>query len=100
MPPRIHIVFHVSLLKWASTDPFPSQAQDDSQPLPAVVSEEGDEWEVQEILKARNHSKQVLVKWFRYTKLTWEPTEELKDTTALQRFEERQKEEEESDVIG
>src|SRR5437667_7618182 len=52
-PPRIHLVFHVSLLRPASSDPFPSQQDDDNQPSPIRINNT-DEYEIEEILCARS----------------------------------------------
>ncbi len=67
VPRQIHRRFHVSLLRPAATNPFPSQHQMDYQP-PVVLSireGEGDEYAVEEIIAARthHHQHQVLVKW-------------------------------------
>jgi hypothetical protein len=89
-PPGIHDVFHVSLLRRASDNPLPSQANDDTQP-PAILTEDGDlEWEVEEILgsRKRGRSYQVQVKWTGYAQPTWEPLSEFLNTAALEAYEE------------
>lgn len=88
-PPGIHNVFNISLLKPASADPWPSQAQPVYEP-PAILNDEGEEeFEVESIVRARTTrgKRQVLVKWTGYDQPTWEPLEALKNTEALQRFE-------------
>ena len=68
IPSNIHPVFHTDLLRPASEDPLPGQEADDSQPGP-VLFESHEEWQVEEILcardKARNkgRGREVLVKW-------------------------------------
>jgi hypothetical protein len=51
-PPGIHNVFHVSLLRPATDDPFPSQSNGDYQPPPRLVNGEA-EYLVEEILQER-----------------------------------------------
>ena len=84
-PPGIHNVFHTSLLKLASIDPFPSQVQTDSQPLAEVI-ENDEEYRVEEILQERlgkGQRKEVLVKWLGYYRPIWEPRLALQDTATL-----------------
>jgi hypothetical protein len=88
-PPGIHNVFHVSLLKRAGENPFPSQVSDDAQP-PAIVTEDGhDEWEVEAIAGSRKRGRghQVHVKWVGYARPMWEPLHQFKDTAALEAYE-------------
>ena len=90
-PPGIHDVFHSQLLRSASYDPLPSQAQDDSQPQPQLVGDE-EEYDVEEVLDEkllRQGRRKLLVKWKDYARPTWEPYEALQDTAALVRWEER-----------
>ncbi|OAQ59084.1 retrovirus polyprotein [Purpureocillium lilacinum] len=47
-PPGVHNVFHVSLLRLAADDPLPSQTSDDYRP-PAILTDDGELWEVEEI---------------------------------------------------
>ena len=92
IPRDIHPVFHTDLLRPASEDPLPGQETDDNQPGP-VLFESHEEWQVEEILcareKARNKGKgrEVLVKWTGHYEPTWEPLENLVDTAALDEFE-------------
>jgi hypothetical protein len=88
-PPGIHNVFHVSLLKRAGNNPFPSQVSDDTQP-PAILTEDGhEEWEVERILGSKKQGRgyRVHVKWTGYARPTWEPLYRFKDTTALKEYE-------------
>jgi len=91
-PPGIHPVFHVSLLKPANSDPFPSQTDDDIQP-PSIQVDNQAEYEVEEILCARSkkwgrgQKRQVFVKWIGYRNPTWEPLGPFLDTVALDKFE-------------
>jgi Integrase zinc binding domain/Chromo (CHRromatin Organisation MOdifier) domain len=93
-PPGIHNVFHSKLLRPASSDPLPSQIQDDTQPPPQIIGDD-EEYEVEEIrdekiVRRRGQEKrQFLVKWTGYARPTWEPYEALQDTAALDRWEER-----------
>ncbi|KAM4057144.1 Pol [Hirsutella rhossiliensis] len=63
-PPGIHNVFHVSLLRLAADDPLPSQTSDDYRP-PAILTDDGELWEVEEILDRKKVGREwkVLVKW-------------------------------------
>lgn len=90
-PVGIHPVFHVSLLRRAATDPFPSQVQDDYQPAPIVTDKGDTEYEVESLLCARTKKKrrQVFVKWKGYHDPTWEPIENFTDTIAYDHFQER-----------
>ena len=87
-PPGIHNVFHASLLKRVTADPFPNQRQGDSRP-PVIMVDGEEEWEVERILRKRTRSRQrqVLVKWKGYLNLMWEPTAALADTEAYHVFE-------------
>ena len=62
---QIHPVFHVSLLEHAADDPYPGQI---SPPVPAVIVDGEEEWEVETILNSCLHYNrlQYLVKWKGY----------------------------------
>lgn len=62
---RIHNVFHPSLLRRAAENPLRGQHND---PPPPVVVNDKEDWEVDNILDAKKHGKQVLfqVKWKNY----------------------------------
>ena len=51
-PPGIHDIFHISLLKRAADNPFPSQRRGDFRP-PAIIMDGEEEWEVERVLKER-----------------------------------------------
>ncbi|KAM4062023.1 reverse transcriptase (RNA-dependent DNA polymerase) [Hirsutella rhossiliensis] len=88
-PPGIHNVFHVSLLRLAADDPLPSQTSDDYRP-PAILTDDGELWEVEEILDRKKVGREwkVLVKWVGWIGPTWEPVKYVADTIALARYEE------------
>lgn len=94
VPTGIHPVFHVELIRPASTNPLPSQFVDDSQPPPLVVDGEL-EYQIAEILAARTKRvgrgsrREVLVRWTGYTECTWEPLSAVGECTALDVFEKR-----------
>jgi hypothetical protein len=89
-PGRVHPVFNVNLLRLASSDPLPSQLQDDNEPEAIEVEGEA-EYVVEGILeeRGRGNRKQYLVKWEGYPDPTWEPASNLEDTEALDEWEKR-----------
>lgn len=101
VPGGIHPVFHVDLLERAASDPLPSQELQDSRPGPKLTwtdDEVGgqliEEFEVEEILAVKNapgrgQKRKAYVKWQGYFQPTWEPLENIRDTAALDRFENR-----------
>jgi hypothetical protein len=91
-PGRVHPVFNVSMLRLASSDPLPSQLQDDNEPEPIEMDGEA-YYIVEEILeeRAKGRGKQYLVKWEGYPDPTWEPALHLKDTDALQTWRDTQR---------
>ena len=95
-PTGVHNVFHTKLLRPAATDPLESQIRDDVQP--EAIEIDGDrEWEIEEIRdervkrRGRGQIKQLLVKWTGYAQPTWEPYHALRDTVALDLYEQRLK---------
>lgn len=98
VPSKIFPRFHVELIRRASTDPLPSQQQDDSQPSPILVNkdnlEEEPEQTVEKILRAervrrgKGFVRRLLVKWKGFAEPTWEDRSELEDAEALDKFEE------------
>ena len=92
-PGRVHPVFNVNMLRLASSDPLPSQPQDDNELEPIKVDRE-EMYLVEEILKERGKGrrKQYLVKWEGYSDPTWEPALNLKHTDALQEWKHAQEE--------
>lgn len=95
VPGNIHNRFHVELIKRAGNDPFPSQVRDDAQNPPLIDDLEHKEYQVESILRARTvrrgrgKFRQALVKWVGWIEPTWEPVEYVKDTIALDVFEEK-----------
>jgi hypothetical protein len=94
IPTGIHSKFHTSLLRLVyDNKALLSQLRDNAQP-PTVITEEGDiEYGVERILQARTRRvsrgtrPELLVKWAGYAEPTWEPYSNLKDTVALDIFE-------------
>ncbi|KAI0991230.1 hypothetical protein K3495_g16957, partial [Podosphaera aphanis] len=93
VPGNIHKRFHVELIKRAGNDPLPSQVRDDAQNPPLLDNLEEPEYEVEAILRARSIRRgrgtfrQALVKWVGWADTSWEPIENIKDTAALDDFE-------------
>lgn len=87
-PPGINNVFHVDRLRLASSDPFPSQPNDDTQPDPILVDGEP-ESNVECIMAEVYYRKKLFyeVKWTGYALTTFEPAENLKDNMALDDWE-------------
>lgn len=78
--------FHVDILRRASCDPLPGQTTTDPQPAPLINEDDELEFEVQEILCARNKRRgrgSLRVRWRGYERPTWEPVENLTETEAL-----------------
>jgi hypothetical protein len=103
-PPGIEDIFHSQLLRPAAMDPLPSQQQDDTQPLPQLVGED-EEYEVEKIVdervikRGRRRTRKFLVKWVGYAKPTWESYEAMKNTTAVDSWEEIRRNPDESGQI-
>ncbi|CAJ2645145.1 unnamed protein product [Trifolium pratense] len=99
VPSQIWPRFHVELLRKASDDPLPSQSQDDIQPSPVYVQDKTGtpqpEQVVERILRAEKfrrggaYIRRILVKWKGFAEPNWEDRENLEDTEALDKFEER-----------
>lgn len=93
-PNTIHDVFHTVLLRPASSDPFPSQHNDDYQP-PAELIEGEEEWQIESILDermkkvGRGFRHEFLVKWVGYQAPTWNNAREMEETEALDEWEAR-----------
>ena len=81
---QIHAILHVSLLEHAADDPYPGQI---APPLPAVIVDGEEEWEVETILDSHLHYNrlQYLVKWKGYNVPTWWPDTDLEYSSNLVR---------------
>ena len=94
VPRGVYKRFHTSLLRPAAVDPLPSQTRDDPQP-PALIIDDEEEWLVEEIMcarwtkRGRGRRRMALVKWRGFSQPTWEPVSELKETVALDAYEEK-----------
>ncbi|MBW0583745.1 hypothetical protein O181_123460 [Austropuccinia psidii MF-1] len=89
LPPQwksIHPVFHISLLEPVKTSTIPNQHQE---PLPPIIIEEEEEWEVSQILDSKFKKRKLwyLVEWKGFSqdpeRSTWEPAENLKNCPEL-----------------
>lgn len=97
VPSQIWPRFHVELLHKTSTDPLPSQFNDDKQPAPIFVR--GDDGAVQpeqvveRILRAEKFRRgkawirRVLFKWKDFAEPNWENRASLENVEALDQFE-------------
>jgi hypothetical protein len=76
-------------LQLASSDPLPSQPQDDNEPEPIEIDGKA-YYMVDEILEewGRGRGKQYLVKWEGYLDPSWEPASHLKGNDALRTWRE------------
>ena len=95
-PSGVHPVFHVDLLRPASTDPLPSQVSDDVQP-PAVMVDGEEEFTIEKILderctkQGRGSRLEYKVKWLGYARSTWEGASALEETCALDKWQDHTK---------
>ena len=83
---KIHPVFHVSLLEPSPESPVPGQIQP---PPPPIIIDDVEEFEVDEIYDSRKSKKngvQYLVKWTGDDNPTWEPSVNLEETIAVEKF--------------
>ena len=75
---KMHLVFHVSLLKPTMPNPFPNRV---SEVPPPVLIEGNKEFEVESVLdcRRRNNLTQFLVKWKGYgpEENSWEPASNI-----------------------
>lgn len=97
-PPRIHPIFHVSLVQKAGEDPLPFKVTIDNEPgmildTPADTSSLAmtidSEYAVDRILWQRRQGRgwQLLVKWIGWPEPAWKPLEHLQETMALNAYE-------------
>ena len=97
LPPtlKIHPVFHVSLLKpYMSPEAVPDR-EAKQLPPPAVLVDEHEEFEVEQVLARRSHRRRIeyLVKWVGYPEYdtSWEPESNLDNAKdAIAEFEREQ----------
>ena len=93
-PSGIHNVFHTALLRPTASDPFPSQASNDTQPGPVIIGGE-EEFEVETILderivrRGRGTQLQYLVKWKDWHTPLWNEAAALEDCLALDSYEQK-----------
>ena len=96
-PPGIHPVFHVSLVKKAAEDPLLSQLTIDNEPGmifdtpedPSFVAINSDgKYTIERILwhKRQGRGWCLLVKWLDWPEPTWEPLQQLQETTTLNAY--------------
>jgi hypothetical protein len=88
LPPsaKIHDVFHVSLLTAYKSPTYPGQAEEP--PGPVEITDEGEEYEVADILDSRRNPRtgrlEYLVEWLGYEgtdeQTSWEPVEYLSNS--------------------
>ena len=95
--PGIHPVFHNSV-KRAAEDPLPSQLTIDNEPgmifdtpedPSSVAINSNGEYTIKRILRHRRQGRgrRLLVKWLGWLEPTWEPLQQLQETTALDAYE-------------
>ena len=97
-PLGIYPIFHVSLVKKAVEDPLPSQLTIDNEsgmifdtpkdPSCVAINSDG-EYTIERILRHRRQGRgwRLLVKWLGWPEPTWEPLQQLQETTALDTYE-------------
>ena len=88
----------MSLVKKAAEDPLPSQLTIDNEhgmifdtpedPFSVAINSDG-EYTVERILRHRRQGRgwRLLVKWLGWPEPTWEPLQQLQETTALDAYE-------------
>ncbi len=87
----LHPIFHTRLLK-PYRDPGGSRHRAAvGAPPPAVLTPEGDEWEIEKIVAEKTPKrgkKRYLVKWtgYAHSENTWEDADVVEKTVALQRW--------------
>ena len=97
-PLGIHPVFHVSLVKKAAEDPLPSQLTIDNEldmifdtpeDSSFVAINSDSEYTIERILRHRRQGRgwRLLVKWLGWLEPTWEPLQQLQETTTLDAYE-------------
>ena len=98
IPLGIHHVFHVSLVKKATKEPLPFQSTIDNEsgmifdtpedPSSVAINSDG-KYTIERILRHRRQGLgwRLLVKWLGWPEPTWEPLQQLQETTALDAYE-------------
>ena len=86
---KIHLVFHVSLLRPAAPKQDYLPRQHVPPPKPVVIDNE-EEYFVESIedlrYNKRRRQHEYYVKWTGYDEMTWEPAADLKDNAAVASF--------------
>ena len=97
-PPRIHPVFHVSLVKKVAEDSLPSQLIIDNEsgmifdtledPSSVAINYDG-EYTIERILRYKRQGRgwRLLIKWLGWPEPTWEPLQQLQEMTTLDAYE-------------
>ena len=97
-PLGIHPIFHVTLVKKAAEDPLPSQLTIDNElgmifdtpeDLSSFAINSDGKYTIERILRQRHQGRgwHLLVKWLGWLEPTWEPLQQLQETTTLDAYE-------------
>jgi hypothetical protein len=91
IPSGIHNVFYVILLQKTANNPLLLQIVYKPQPLALIRENKTKKYDVEKILnhalsENKHKTLKLLIKWRGYTKPTWEPASEFKDTKAYEEY--------------